>query len=92
MIIIGKKEKKKKMMMRGTNPLHCCFFNDKHRYLKWKALQEKDRKEIWALGSSRVLQLRKQMFTTTFYNAGFTVIRIKDFMLFMKSIPKNKYP
>jgi hypothetical protein len=32
------------------------------------------------------------MFNTSFYNAGYTILGINDFVPFLKSIPKNKYP
>ncbi len=63
-----------------------------YRYLKFKSLSDLPRKEVVALGSSRVLQYRKQMFATSFYNAGYTIDGIKEFAVFMKAIPKEKYP
>ena len=40
-----------------TNYLIGYAYNqENYRYLKWKTLVEKEQKDIWALGSSRVLQ------------------------------------
>ncbi len=47
---------------------------------------------MWALGSSRVLSFREQMFDTSFYNAGYTITSINDFIPFFQSIPEVKYP
>ena len=53
---------------------------------------EKDRFDVWALGSSRVLQFRSRMFEKSFYNAGYTMEGVGDFLPFMQSIPAEKYP
>lgn len=68
------------------------YNQENYRYLKWKNIIEKEKKDVWALGSSRVLQFRENMFDSPFYNAGFTISSIADFLPFMKSIPKEKYP
>lgn len=65
---------------------------ENYRYLKWKTITSKEKFKIWTLGSSRVLQFRENMFTDSFYNAGYTVTSIGDYLEFMKSIPKEKYP
>lgn len=68
-------------------------YNEKnYNYLKWKTLQSKKTFSVVALGSSRVLLFRKEMFTSSFYNAGFTIRRIKDFLPFLQSLPEEKYP
>jgi hypothetical protein len=61
-------------------------------YLKWKEVHARGKRDIISLGSSRVLQFRKNMFETSFYNAGFTISRISDFVPFLKDMPPNKYP
>lgn len=63
-----------------------------YKYLKYKTILTQPNKYIWALGSSRVLQFRKEMFDLSFYNAGYTISSLTDFKQFMKSIPVDKYP
>lgn len=63
-----------------------------YHYLKWAYLVSNERKTIWALGSSRVLSFRRNMFDVSFYNAGYTVESLNDFRPFLKSIPNTKYP
>jgi hypothetical protein len=63
-----------------------------YSYLKWKTFAYGERKKVIALGSSRVLQFRDEMFTSSFYNAGYTVSGIRDYLNFLKIIPKEKYP
>lgn len=63
-----------------------------YHYLKWAYLNLNDKKDIWALGSSRVLLFRENMFDLTFYNAGYTILGLNDFKSFLNSIPKSKYP
>lgn len=63
-----------------------------YRYLKWRTIMEKDCFEVWALGSSRVLQFRSRMFEKSFFNVGYTMEKVSDFLPFMKSIPEDKYP
>jgi hypothetical protein len=68
-------------------------YNEKnYRYLKWKKLMTHKRFEVIALGSSRVLQFRENMFETSFYNAGYTISGVADFIPFLKTIPKEKHP
>jgi len=61
-------------------------------YLKWKEVTSKPKQNILAVGSSRILQFRAKMFQSSFYNAGYTIISISEFVPFLKSIPKSKYP
>ena len=63
-----------------------------YRYLKWAHLKNNPAKTIWALGASRVLEFRDRMFDSSFYNAGFTVNSINDYLPFLQSIPAEKYP
>lgn len=68
------------------------YHNENHRYLKWKSIVEGERKKVWAVGSSRVLQFREEMFDASFYNAGFTIRSATHVLPFLESIPKEKYP
>lgn len=68
------------------------YNENNYRYLKWKTITENNKKDIWALGSSRVLQFRSNMFNSEFYNAGYTINSISDFQPFLEGIPKDKYP
>ncbi len=61
-------------------------------YLKWKAVNSDEHYKILALGSSRVLQFRKEMFNDSFYNAGFSISRINEFLPFLKSLKKENLP
>lgn len=63
-----------------------------YRYLKWAHLKNNPAKTVWALGASRVLEFRDRMFDSSFYNAGFTVNSINDYLPFLQSIPAEKYP
>ena len=63
-----------------------------YRYLKWANLNSNPKKAVWALGASRVLEFRSNMFDSSFYNAGFTINGINDYLPFLKSIPAEKYP
>ena len=68
-------------------------YNEKnYKFLKWKIINTKPKYEIWSLGSSRAMQFRSEMFDSSFYNAGFTIGRINEFLPFMKSIDNSKYP
>jgi hypothetical protein len=63
-----------------------------YKYLKWKETVSRVKQNILALGSSRILQFRENMFTSSFYNAGYTISSISEFLPFMNSIPKDNYP
>ena len=63
-----------------------------YRYLKWKVVDNLPAQDVLALGSSRILQFREGMFTSSFYNAGYTIKSMADFVPFLKSFPKEKYP
>ncbi len=65
---------------------------ESYKYLKWYYLKKHTKKTIVALGSSRVLQFRSEMFDSSFYNAGYTVSSISDFQPFLEGIPKSKLP
>jgi hypothetical protein len=68
------------------------YSEDNYGYLKWKYVNLNSKKEIWALGSSRVLQFRKGMFDESFYNLGYSISKINEFIPFLKSVPTSKYP
>jgi hypothetical protein len=68
------------------------YNQNNYGYLKWSYLNLNENKFVWTLGSSRVLQFRKEMFDTTFYNAGYTISSISDFRPFLKSLPDFKKP
>jgi hypothetical protein len=63
-----------------------------YRYLKYKELSTRKRQTVLALGSSRVLQFRENMFDSAFYNAGYTISSISDFVPFVEANLKGKYP
>ena len=67
-------------------------FNENYYPLKGKELTFNERKQVWVLGTSRVMSFRKEMFETSFYNASGTVVYISDYLDFLKKIPKEKYP
>jgi hypothetical protein len=68
------------------------YNEDNYKYIKWKNLVESEQNYVVALGSSRVLQFRSNMFDTSFYNAGYTIASIGDFVPFLSSIPTEKLP
>ena len=71
------------------------FNEDNFEFYKKHHIQNSNRVDILAMGSSRIMQLRQEMFNTSFYNAGLTVSTfnsVKDFSVLFKSIPKEKYP
>jgi hypothetical protein len=59
---------------------------------KWAYLQNLPGKEVWALGSSRVLHFREDMFTKSFYNAGYTIRGVGDFKTFMDTFDSEQLP
>tara|TARA_R110002050_G_scaffold42235_3_gene101874 strand:- start:926 stop:2062 length:1137 start_codon:yes stop_codon:yes gene_type:complete len=62
-----------------------------YRYLKKKELESQKPQHLIALGSSRVLQFRDKMFTRSFYNAGYTISSIADFVPFINTnLDSNK--
>ena len=61
---------------------------------KWKALGER-RPEVLALGSSRVLKFRAEMFgddAAGFYNAGGLVTSVEDLASFVERFPADRTP
>jgi len=63
-----------------------------YKIVKAKFLQLNDKQTVIAVGSSRVLQFRAHLFDVPFYNAGYTISRINDFIPFLEIIPKKKTP
>jgi hypothetical protein len=68
------------------------YNENNYRFIKWTYLNLNDNKTVWTLGTSRVLQFRENMFDSTFYNAGYTILSINDFKPFIKSLPASKRP
>ena len=63
-----------------------------YNYIKWTTIVKRKRHSVIALGSSRVLQFREEMFDAPFYNAGFTISSVSDYKPFLQSLPKTKLP
>lgn len=63
-----------------------------YKYLKQIELKYRQPQHIIALGSSRILQFRDKMFEKPFYNAGYTISSISDFIPFIRSNLENKKP
>ncbi len=61
-------------------------------YLKHRRLTTLPRQSVVALGSSRVLAFRKEMFVSSFYNAGYTVSPITEFREFLTVVPTSHHP
>lgn len=76
----------------GKNYLIGYAYNeDNYKYLKYKELENRQSLSVVALGSSRILQFRDKMFTKPFYNAGYTISRISNYIPFIEAnLLKNK--
>lgn len=61
-------------------------------YLKYRRMSTLPRQSVVALGSSRVLGFREEMFTGSFYNAGYTIVSPWDFRSFLELIPDAQLP
>ncbi|MFM7056411.1 MAG: hypothetical protein ACKO2P_05760 [Planctomycetota bacterium] len=61
-------------------------------YMKLRGLLLQPRCEVVALGSSRVLQFRREMFRCSFWNAGYTIQTADDFREFLQLIPEDRQP
>ncbi|MBJ6801701.1 hypothetical protein [Geomonas propionica] len=69
------------------------FNESPYKYLKLKTLSTLPRRDVVALGSSRVLQFREKMFApSSFYNAGYTVTSVPHFLAFLSSVPEDRLP
>jgi len=83
----------KGVIKKNNNYLIGYAYNENnYGYLKWLSINENKKHQILALGSSRVLQFRKNMFQSSFYNAGYTISTIGDFKSFLEGINIDKYP
>ena len=81
------------ILQKKENYLIGYLYNEEnYNYLKWKTVVSHDKYQVWALGSSRVLQFRSQMFDKSFYNAGYTISSVGQFVPFLKSVPQEKHP
>ncbi len=63
-----------------------------YRHLKYRRLASLPRRSVVALGSSRVLGFREEMFRDRFYNAGYTIVSPWDFRTFLSLIPADRLP
>ena len=61
-------------------------------YLKFSRLTSLPRQTVVALGSSRVLAFREEMFRSSFYNAGYTVSPVEEFREFLSNVPDRLSP
>ena len=61
-------------------------------YLKYRRLTTLPKQSVVALGSSRVLGFREEMFTGSFYNAGYTIVSPWDFRSFPELVPDSQLP
>jgi hypothetical protein len=60
---------------------------------KLRVLRALPRRDVVAVGSSRVLQLRAEMFPrASFYNAGYTADSVKDLRTVLSLIPDDRLP
>ena len=60
-------------------------------YLKYLNIA-KSQYNVISAGTSRVLPFTNNMFTASFYNAGYTINIIDDFIPFLENIPSSKTP
>ena len=65
---------------------------ENYRKIKLEKVLNDNTYDVWALGSSRVLQFREQMFSSSFYNLGWMISPMSDVKTFLKTIPKDKLP
>lgn len=81
-------------LVKSNNDYLIGFANDeyRYRYLKWATINNNKKFTILAIGSSRVLQFKEDMFEETFYNAGYTVQNINEFKDFLETLPRDKLP
>ena len=90
----GENFKKIDKLISKNNPflIGYAFNEQNYKYLKWKTLLSRDKFDVIAIGSSRVLSFNSRMFEASFYNAGYTISSINDFLPFLNSISEEKYP
>lgn len=63
-----------------------------YRYVKYRIMAANDSPAVLVLGSSRVLQFRREMFAQPFYNAGYMVKSVSEYQSLVSLLPKTKYP
>ena len=63
-----------------------------YRKIKLEKILNNNSYDVWVLGTSRVLQLREEMFSSSFYNLGLMIDPISDIKTFLDVVPKNKMP
>ncbi len=68
------------------------FDDNTYRAYKLEAIEENPTSDVLAIGSSRVLQFRAEMFDDSFFNVGYMIERISDIEIFLKKLPKNRLP
>lgn len=61
-------------------------------YMKYRGLLLQPQRELLALGSSRVLQFRREMFRCSFWNAGYTIQTADDVREFLELVPQDHQP
>lgn len=61
-------------------------------WMKRQALLMLPPQDVLAIGSSRVLQFRREMFVRPFWNAGYTILTTADFNTFLSLIPADRQP
>ncbi len=68
------------------------YLDDVNRYYKTSILRKSEKRTVWALGSSRVLQFRENMFSSPFYNAGSMVQSAGDFLQVLQVVEEDRLP
>ena len=76
----------------GTGLIGFAWNEQNYPYMKYAGIMGQTRREVLALGSSRVLQFRQEMFTGSFWNAGYTIQTAGDFREFLKLVPTDRQP
>jgi len=61
-------------------------------WMKHQALLMLPRQNVLAVGSSRVLQFRREMFVCPFGNAGYSILTTSDFSTFLSLLPADRRP
>ena len=93
LIVSGEKFKNIDNIVKDNERYLIGYAYDEQNYWYLKYLESiKSKYDIFVLGTSKVLQFRSNMFTTTFYNAGYTIQIIEDFIAFLENIPESFTP
>mgnify|MGYP006288711967 CR=1 FL=1 len=77
---------------RKTSLVGYAYNEENYRYFKYKSILENEPVEVMAIGSSRVLQFRQEMFSASFYNAGYVIETIADIDMFLSILPQDRLP